>query len=310
MVHARRRGIAVVFSLRNLEYRRAELFRPVDAVLVPSRSAQAYYRRTLGLVCTAIPGPWDWARIQCPEAQGRYVTFVNPQPEKGVFIFARSARELAHRRPDIPLLVVEGWGGAGWLERAGLDRRTLTNLYVMRNTPDPRGFYRVNRLMLVPSLWQESFARVAVEALINGIPVLASTRGGMPEVLEHAGFLFAVPEQYTPASRVVPAAEEVAPWVETIIRLWDDAAFYEQGQRRCRAAAETWRPERPAPRFEEFFTRSVAGRTPPEPDRTLKAGAGRQRMGVASCSGAGAGNRRGVARFRVTNLPHVLAGAL
>ena len=255
MTHAQRRGVAVVFSLRNLEYRRAELFRPVDAVLVPSRFAQAYYGRTLGLTCTAIPGPWDWARVYCPEIQGRYVTFVNPQPEKGVFIFARIAWELAHRRPDIRLLVVEGRGGTEWLQRAGLDRRTLANLYVMRNTPDPRDFYGVSRLVLVPSLWQESFARVAVEALINGIRVLASTRGGMPEVLEHAGFLFAVPEQYTPASRVLPTAEEVAPWVETIIRLWDDAAFYEQEQRRCRAAAEAWRPERLAPRFEEFFAR-------------------------------------------------------
>jgi glycosyltransferase involved in cell wall biosynthesis len=255
MAHAQRRGSAVVFSLRNLEYRRAELFRPVDAVLVPSRFAQVYYRRALGLACTAIPGPWDWARVHCPEVQGRYVTFVNPQPEKGVFIFARIVRELAHRRPDIPLLVVEGRGGAEWLERAGLDRRTLGNLYVMRNTPDPRDFYRVSRLVLVPSLWQESFARVAVEALINGIPVLASTRGGMPEVLEQAGFLFPVPGRYTPTARVLPTAEEVAPWVETIIRLWDDAAFYEQEQRRCQAAAEAWRPERLAPRFEEFFAR-------------------------------------------------------
>lgn len=38
MVHAKRRGIAVVFSLCNFEYRRAEPFRSVDAVLVPSRS--------------------------------------------------------------------------------------------------------------------------------------------------------------------------------------------------------------------------------------------------------------------------------
>ena len=255
MACAQRRCVAVVFSLRNLEYRRADIFRPVDAVLVPSRFAQAHYRRTLGLECTAIPGPWDWTRVQCPEVQGRYVTFVNPQPEKGVFIFARIAWELARRRPDIPLLVVEGRGGAEWLQRAGLDRRTLANLYVMRNTPDPRDFYRASRLVLAPSLWQESFARVAVEALINGIPVLASTRGGMPEALEHAGFQFPVPEQYTPASRVLPTAAEVAPWVETIIRLWDDAAFYEQEQRRCRAAAEAWRPERLAPGFEEFFAR-------------------------------------------------------
>jgi glycosyltransferase involved in cell wall biosynthesis len=253
IAHAKRRGIPVVFALHNFEYHGAELFRPVDAVLVPSRFAQAHYRRTLGLACTAIPGPWDWARVRCAEVRGRYVTFVNPQPQKGVFVFARIAAELARRRPDIPLLVVEGRGKAGWLQRTGLDLRALGNVYVMANTPDPRDFYQVSRMVLMPSLWRESFPRVAVEAFINGIPVLASTRGGLPETLEQAGFLFDVPERYTPESRVVPTAEETAPWVDTIIRLWDDDTFYEQERRRCLAAAEAWRPERLLPRFEEFF---------------------------------------------------------
>jgi glycosyltransferase involved in cell wall biosynthesis len=259
MAHAKRRGIPVIFALHNFEYHGAELFRPIDAVLVPSRFAQAHYRRTLGLTCTAIPGPWDWTWVRCREVQGRYVTFVNPQPQKGVFVFARIAAELARRRPDIPLLVVEGRGKASWLQRTGLDLRALSNVYVMANTPDPRDFYQVSRLVLMPSLWRESFPRVPVEALINGIPVLASTRGWLPETLAQAGgFLFDVPERYTPESRSVPTAEETAPWVDTIIRLWDDHAFYEQERRRCLAAAEAWRPERLLPRFEEFFTQALS----------------------------------------------------
>jgi glycosyltransferase involved in cell wall biosynthesis len=94
---------------------------------------------------------------------------------------------------------------------------------------------------------------VATEARINGIPVLGTTRGGLLEPLEHAGFLFDVPARYTPESRLVPTAEEVRPWVETVIRLWNDATFYEEQRQRCLAAAEAWRPERLAPRFEEFF---------------------------------------------------------
>jgi hypothetical protein len=62
-----------------------------------------------------------------------------------------------------------------------------------------------------------------------------------------------VPVCYTPQARLVPSAEEVRPWIETIIRLWDDAAFYEKERQRCQAAAEAWRPERLLPRFEEFF---------------------------------------------------------
>jgi glycosyltransferase involved in cell wall biosynthesis len=246
----KRRDISVVFALHNFAYHDAAFFQPVDAVLVPSRFAQAHYHRTLDLACTPLPGPWDWTRIRCLQVSGRYVTFVNPRPDKGVFVFARIAAELARRRPDIPLLVVEGRGTAGWLQCTGLDLGALGTISVMANTPEPRDFYQVSRLVLMPSLWWESFARVAAEALINGIPVLASRRGGLAETLHEAGFLFDLPERYTPQSCLVPTAAEVAPWIDTIIRLWDDEAFYHDEQRRCLAAAEAWRPERLLPRFE------------------------------------------------------------
>ena len=70
----------------------------------------------------------------------------------------------------------------------------------MANTPDPRDFYRVSRVVLMPSLWRESLGRVAVEAMANGIPVLASDRGALPETLGDAGFVLTIPERYTASS--------------------------------------------------------------------------------------------------------------
>jgi glycosyltransferase involved in cell wall biosynthesis len=223
---ARRRGIAVVFALHNSAYRDARLFEAVSAVLVPSKFCASYYRRALGIMSTAIPSPLDWSRIRCQRPSGgEYVTFVNPQPYKGVYFFARIVRELASQRPDIPVLVVEGRGTADWLRRTGVDFSGVETLNVMANTPDPRDFYSQSRVLLMPSLCNESFGRVAAEALINGIPVLASRRGALPEVLRDAGFLFDIPEHHTPQARIVPSAEEVAPWIKTIVRLWDDAAY-------------------------------------------------------------------------------------
>jgi glycosyltransferase involved in cell wall biosynthesis len=175
----------------------------------------------------------DWNRIQCEQVEGRYFTFVNPQPNKGVFWFVGLAAELGRRRPEIPLLVVEGRGGADWLARTGLDLSGLTNLRRMAHTPDPRAFYRVSRAVLMPSLWQESFGRVAAEALINGIPVLASSRGALPDTLGQAGFVFDIPALYTPTSRIVPSAAEVKPWLVQLERLWDDDAWYAAQRQLC-----------------------------------------------------------------------------
>ncbi len=116
-----------------------------------------------------------------PGASRGYVTFINPQPEKGVTVFARIALELGRRRPDIPLLVVEGRGTADGLAGLPVDLSGLTNLHRMANTPNPWDFYRVSRVVLMPSLWRESLDRVPIEAMANGIPVLASDRGALPE---------------------------------------------------------------------------------------------------------------------------------
>jgi glycosyltransferase involved in cell wall biosynthesis len=38
-------------------------------------------------------------------------------------------------------------------------------------------------VVVVPSVWQEPFGRVALEALMHGTPVVASRRGGLPEIV-------------------------------------------------------------------------------------------------------------------------------
>jgi glycosyltransferase involved in cell wall biosynthesis len=256
MRRARAGGTPVVFHLHNFGYNDRRGFADAAAVLFPSEYSRRDHVRRIGLDGTVIPYPVRLDRVMAEDPEPTYVTFVNPQPEKGAAVFARIALELGRRRPEIPLLVVEGRGTSDGLARVPVDLSELTNLNRMANTPDPRDFYRVSRIVLMPSLWRESLGRVAVEAMANGIPVLASDRGALPETLGDAGFVLTIPDRYTSTGAAVPGPREVAAWVAIVERLWDDPEFEARHRAMARAEARRWDADRLIERYEAFF-RSV-----------------------------------------------------
>lgn len=260
---AKLRDIPVVFALHNLEYHNPETFRRVDYVIVPSQFARDHYWRSLGLDCQVLPNVIDPGRVASVDRRGEFLTFINPQPAKGLFVMARIAEQLASRRPDIPLLVVEGRAGANWRERLGDAASLVESVESMPYSSDPRTYYAVSKLVLMPSLWNETFGLVAAEGMINGIPVVASNRGALPETVGDAGVVLEIPERYTAKSALVPDAGEVEPWIAAICRLWDDSAYYEQVSRQARMRAEQWRPERLAPLYEGFFRQVAPQPGPP-----------------------------------------------
>jgi glycosyltransferase involved in cell wall biosynthesis len=176
-------------------------------------------------------------------------------------VFARIALELGRRRPEISLLVVEGRGRSDRLAGVALDLSGLTNLHRMAHTPDPRDFYRVSLAALMPSLWRESLGRVAIEAMANGIPVLAGDRGALPETLGAAGFVFTIPARCTPAGPAVPTPREVAPWVAVLERLWDDPEFEARHRARSQEAGR-WETQQVVDRYEALFQALVDHRRP------------------------------------------------
>jgi glycosyltransferase involved in cell wall biosynthesis len=211
-----------------------------------------------------MPNIVDPCEVVSPIRAPKYVTFVNPQTTKGAYVFVRIAEQLARRRPDIPLLVVESRGRAKEsLEATSLDLSFAKNLFFMNTTTDPRQIYAVSKVVLMPSLWWESFGLVAAEAMANGIPVLASDRGALPETIGDAGLLFNIPERYTPTSTDVPMAAEVEPWVSAIERLWDDPVWYDDFAERGRKRAELWRPEVVGKKLYDFFAEAFPQPNPP-----------------------------------------------
>jgi glycosyltransferase involved in cell wall biosynthesis len=260
----RDRGSAVVFGLRNLSYKSREAFPHVDAVLTPSPFLTEFYGSMLGVRSTAIPSPIDPSDIVASSYAPRHLTIVNPSLEKGLMVFARVAHEVSTRRPDVSIMVVESRGTAGLLVRAGLaggfDLRPHRNILVSPGVSRPALIYAATRVLLVPSLWEEPFGRVAVEALVNGVPPMVSSRGGLPHAVGSGGFVLDVPASLTPQTRRPPSPQEVEAWTELSIRLMTDDAFHAEASARARAAGEAYLPDRVAPRYVEFFSGVV--RTP------------------------------------------------
>ncbi|MFO1055842.1 MAG: glycosyltransferase [Dongiaceae bacterium] len=151
------------------------------------------------------------------EPEGRCVTFVNPLPAKGLEI----ALGLAAARPDIPFELVESWPLRPAEEaRLAAALAALPNVVLTRRVADMRPVYRRSRLLLAPSRWIESWGRVASEAQVSGLPVLASRSGGLPEAVGPGGIL-------------LPPEAPLADWLAALARLWDDEGAY----RRLAAAA-------------------------------------------------------------------------
>ncbi len=172
------------------------------------------------------------AKTHTPE----FITFINPIAVKGVKIAAKIATECQRLDKPYKFLFVEGRATRESLFAMCPELHGLPNLSIASNTSNVSKIYERTAACLYPSVYLEAAGRVAIEANANGIPVLACPAGGIPEMLDGAGFLFDPPEgQWANNLADVPAAY-VTPWIETLDRLHNEAAFMSDAQARAKAA--------------------------------------------------------------------------
>jgi glycosyltransferase involved in cell wall biosynthesis len=150
------------------------------------------------------------------ESRNRYVTFINPVPEKGVDL----ALEIAELCPEISFCFVKGWPLSPRASGRLLAQvRRLPNVTLRARTADMREIYRDTRILLVPSQWEaETWGRVVSEGHFSGIPSIASDRGGLPEAVGDGGV-------------IIGADAPAARWADAVRRLWNDADYYEETAR-------------------------------------------------------------------------------
>jgi glycosyltransferase involved in cell wall biosynthesis len=259
---AQKSGAKVVFGLRNEFYlSNTGWQRHIDDFLTPSRYLSELYRERIGIESTNLPTPIAADEAVGPDHDPIFLTMINPSYEKGVVVFATLAEELSKQRPDLPILVVESRGTAGLLaevgERGGFDLRRHENIMFSPAVPTAKDLYVPTRMLAVPSL-ADAAPRVIPEALLNGIPPLVSDRGGLAEYAGGAGFTFSLPDDVSTATRKPVAPEVVQPWIETIIRLFDDEGAYRAECEKARNAAKRFSPEVLAPQYAKYFLQIIS----------------------------------------------------
>jgi glycosyltransferase involved in cell wall biosynthesis len=228
-----RAGVKAVLHVTNVEHLAASPG-PEIALVTVSDFAARRVETLLGTRPPVAPPLIEPARYQVARP-GDAVLLVNPSLRKGVELFFR----MAEARPDIPFLAVESWAvNDAWRTVLMNRARALNNVELWPSVEDMREAYARARLVLMPSIHEETFGRVVAEAQVSGIPALVSDRGALPETLGGGGL-------------VVPLDAGLDRWLAAFDRIWNDPVLY--GQCAAAARAESTKPARAPERISAHF---------------------------------------------------------
>ncbi len=243
VVHLVRATIAVPFGPDSSGASRAktEMLRGADAIVGVSEYVSEYVRKWSGLKAVHVPislmdssdRPPDLGSFDNP-----FVTMVNPCAVKGIDIFYA----VIQRMPRVQFAAVPTWG------TSAEDLNTLrsySNVTILDPVDNIDDLLRRTRVVLAPSLWAEARSRIVVEAMLRGIPVVASDAGGIREAKLGVPYLIPVDviTEYKPAldENLVPAAvtkpQRIGPWVEALTKLTGDRAHWREIATQSRTAA-------------------------------------------------------------------------
>jgi glycogen synthase len=112
-------------------------------------------------------------------------------PHKGVHTAVEALAHLLQQDPDLKLnLTIVGSGHVSYeahLHTLVADNRLEDYVHFVRQIPraEMPGLMRQFDVLLFPSIWEEPFSRVVLEAMAMGLVVVGTMRGGTKEILQH-----------------------------------------------------------------------------------------------------------------------------
>ncbi len=172
----------------SVDRRAAERVRECAAVVAIGKHMAGYIQANLGGTEVQVihpniygAGPFEsYARY----GHGR-VLMVNPCAVKGISILTAVAR----RMPEVAFTVLAGWGTTA-KDRA--EMHGIGNIAVIETVARIEQALENASILLMPSLWYEGFGLIVMEAMLRGIPVIASDSGGLVEAKQGTEFVLPV----------------------------------------------------------------------------------------------------------------------
>ena len=153
----------------------------------------------------------DPAQYQISTTRNK-VLYINPTHLKGVEIMF----QVANRLSDITFQVAESWiMNKKWKDYCLSRAEDLGNIEWLSSTRDMHVLYGNARILLMPSIWEETYGRCVTEAQLNGIPVVGSNRGGLPEAIGAGGVL-------------LDADGDINNWTSAVETLFNDSEKYDE----------------------------------------------------------------------------------
>ncbi len=219
---------------------KTETLRQADGIVGVSNYVAGYIREHSGIeavhmpIAPAEPGPYP----EVGRFENEFITLANPCAVKGIKIFAEAARALPH----LPFAGVPTWGTTP--EDLEL-MRSVPNITILEKVDKINELLTRTRVLMVPSVWAEARSRIVVEAMLAGVPVLASNIGGLPEAKMGIPYILPVTpiqgygqrlnEQFVPIADVPD--QNIRPWLDALERLIGSRDHWQEIASQSRQAA-------------------------------------------------------------------------
>jgi hypothetical protein len=147
------------------------LLKRAEIISSSQRIIDYFYEKT-GISAILFKNLYTVEEVLASEYSHKYIALINHHPIKGREVFDAVVKKL----PNKKYLVVQTWPDVPSYIPPN-ENVTFSSFSI-----DIRDLYSKIRILLVPSLCQEGPARVIIEAMLNGIPVIAHKIGSIPEL--------------------------------------------------------------------------------------------------------------------------------